>query len=179
MQGCHFLNEAKFFEVEATISYKVNMVNATNGDVTWSRFPLDVVAFYRVSRARIGGGLMYHMSTDLSGGGVAGNIDAEFWNALGFVLQGDYLFSGSSSGSGAFLGLRFTSLKYKEKSTGVSVDGNGNGVGIAGGYRFQAKLAGARGGGRFARPAPPRFLKFRDLTRKASRATGSAVRPAN
>lgn len=64
--GVSFLNEAKSFEVEATIAYKFNMVNATNGDVTWSRFPLDVVAFYRVSRARIGGGLTYHMSPDLT-----------------------------------------------------------------------------------------------------------------
>ncbi|MFN0313975.1 MAG: hypothetical protein ACKVQA_02890 [Burkholderiales bacterium] len=132
--GASFLNESKSFEIETTLSYKFHFTNASNGDVTWSRIPLDVVGFYRLSRVRLGGGLTYHLSPRVKGSGVASNLDIKFDNAAGVVLQADYLFSGKESGQGMYLGLRFTSLKYKEKGSGVSVDSNGGGLQV--GYRF-------------------------------------------
>ncbi len=132
--GASFLSESKAFEVETTLSYKFDFTNARNGDVTWSRIPLDVLAFYRVSRVRLGGGFTYHFSPKVSGSGAANNVDIDFDNAEGFVLQADYLFSGKESGPGVYLGLRFTALKYKQKNTGVSANSNGGGLHV--GYRF-------------------------------------------
>jgi hypothetical protein len=132
--GASILNESKTLELQVTLAYKLNMVIASNGDITWGRIPIELLAFYRAPRVRIGGGLTYHLSPELSGTGEASGLDVKFDNALGFVLEGDYLFAGEGSWSGAFLGLRFTSLKYKEKNFGTSF--NSNGIGAQIGYRF-------------------------------------------
>ncbi|MSQ58346.1 MAG: hypothetical protein EXR36_01485 [Betaproteobacteria bacterium] len=96
--GASFLNESKSFEIETTLSYKFHFTNASNGDVTWSRIPLDVMGFYRFSRVRLGGRLICHLSPRAKGSGVASNLDIQFDNAAGLVLQADYLFSGKESG---------------------------------------------------------------------------------
>jgi hypothetical protein len=132
--GASIINESKSLEFQATLAFKFNSVTAKNGDIIWSRIPLEFLAFYRGSRVRLGGGLTYHLSPELNGSGQASNLDVKYDNALGFVLEGDYLFASDGSWAGTFLGLRFTSLKYKEKTSGTSY--NSNGIGAQIGYRF-------------------------------------------
>jgi hypothetical protein len=76
---------------------------------------------------RVGGGLTYHVSPKLSGSGVAGGVNVKVDDALGVVLQGDWLITQRVS-----LGLRYTNLSYK--ANGVSA--NSDGVGITFGFRF-------------------------------------------
>lgn len=113
--GASILNDAKDVEVEVTLSYKFSGISAQNGDINWSVLPLDALVFYRMPNWRFGGGLTYHINPTLKGTGVAGGLDADYKNALGIVLQGDYMF-----GEKIKLGLRYTGVKYKASSIQLS-----------------------------------------------------------
>ena len=106
--GVSILNEAKDIETEVTLSYKFSGIHADNGDVDWTVLPLDALVFYRIPHWRFGGGLTYHMNPKLKGSGDASGLEAEYKNALGAVLQADYMF-----GEKIKLGLRYTAVKYK------------------------------------------------------------------
>ncbi len=121
--GASFLLDSKDIEIETTLSIKYTSITASNGDVTWTRFPLEVLAFYRAPKFRVGGGLTYHLSPKLSGSGVAGGLNVNVDDALGAVLQGDWLITQKIS-----VGLRYTSLSYK--ANGVTAKSDGVGVTI-------------------------------------------------
>lgn len=106
-----------------TFGYKGDGVTASNGDVTFSRYPINWLLLYRTGYYQIGGGLTYHMSPKLKGTGAASFVNAEFDDATGALLEADYFFSPRS-----YFGFRFTSIDYKLKSSSTSV--NGNSVGI-------------------------------------------------
>ena len=125
--GALFVTDLRNVEVEATLSYKFTSVNARNGDVTWTRFPLDAIVFYRFPRVRLGGGLTYHLSPTLEGSGAASNINARFDDALGYVLQADYLWTPRYT-----LGARYSNLTYR--TGGASF--NSNGLGVTVGFIF-------------------------------------------
>jgi len=125
--GASIITDSKDIEVEVTLSYKFKNISATNGDIKWTRFPLEALVFYRMPKFRLGGGLTYHLGPKLSGSGIASNINGNFDDSLGLVLQADYLITQKAS-----VGARYTSLKYK--IGGTSVDASG--VGITAGYRF-------------------------------------------
>jgi len=125
--GLSVITDSKDIEVEATLSYKNDSINASNGKIDWTRFPLDALVFYRMPKFRMGGGLTYHLSPKLSGSGVASNINGNFDDSLGFLLEGDYLVTQKVN-----VGLRYTNIKYK--IGGASIDGSS--IGITAGYRF-------------------------------------------
>ena len=123
--GVSIVNDAGDIETELTLSYKFRMVTATNGDVTFSRWPLDALVFYRLPELRLGGGLTYHLGPELSGSGFAGGLNVKFDDALGLLLQADYRVTPKIN-----LGVRYTSLDYKLRINGVSATAKSNGVGI-------------------------------------------------
>ena len=125
--GASFLLDSKDIEIETTLSIKYTSITASNGDVTWTRFPLEALVFYRAPKFRVGGGLTYHLSPKLSGSGVAGGLNVNVDDALGVVLQGDWLITQKAS-----LGLRYTNLSYKANG----VKANSDGVGVTFGMRF-------------------------------------------
>jgi outer membrane protein with beta-barrel domain len=125
--GASFLNDSKNIETEVTANVKYASITASNGDITWIRYPLEALVFYRMPQFRVGGGVTYHVGPKLSGSGVVGGLNVKVDDALGVVLQGDYLFTQKAS-----LGLRYTNLSYK--ANGVSA--NSNGVGVTFGVRF-------------------------------------------
>ncbi len=104
--GVSILSDSKDIETEVSLSYKFTGINASNGSVDWTRFPLEVLVFYRLPQFRVGGGLTYHLSPKLSGSGPAGNINTKFDDSAGFVLQADYLLQKIT------VRLRYTSLEY-------------------------------------------------------------------
>jgi len=108
--GVSILNDAKDIETEVTLSYKFFNIHASNGDIDFSVIPLDALVFYRIPHWRFGGGLTYHMNPKLKGSGDASGLEAEYKNALGIVLQADYMFGQSQKMK---LGLRYTNVKYK------------------------------------------------------------------
>jgi hypothetical protein len=125
--GLSVITDSKDIEVEVTLSYKNDSINASNGKIDWTRYPLDALVFYRMTKFRVGGGLTYHIGPKLSGSGVASNVNGNFDDSLGFLLEGDYLVTQKVN-----VGLRYTNIKYK--TGGASIDGSS--VGITAGYRF-------------------------------------------
>lgn len=123
--GASILSDSKDIETEVSLSYKFASINASNGSIDWTRFPLDVLVFYRLPQFRLGGGLTYHLSPKLSGSGPAGNINTKFDDSLGYVLQADYLLQKIT------LGLRYTSLEYKVGGASVKSDGVGITFGVS------------------------------------------------
>jgi hypothetical protein len=91
--------------------------------VTWSRWPLDGLVFYRWNKVRAGGGLTYHLNPDLKGSGVISGLNVDFKNSLGLLLQVDWRITEKMN-----FGARYTVLDYKVKNFGTEVDSNGLGI---------------------------------------------------
>jgi Outer membrane protein beta-barrel domain len=125
--GVSIVNDAKDLETEITLSYKFDSITASNGDVTFSRLPLDGLVFYRTPSVRVGGGVTYHLNPDLSGSGVAGGLNVNFKNSLGLVAQVDWRLSDNVN-----LGLRYTKLDYDVEGSSGSVKSNGIGIVLSG-----------------------------------------------
>ena len=124
--GLSVLNEARNVEFQGTLSLKYQGLHADNGNVRWTEFPLDALVFYRRQSFRLGGGMTYVMNPRAKGSDAASNVDMTFDNALGAVLQGDYLVEQVS------LGLRYTLIDYKFGGTTVK----GSGLGVSFGFAF-------------------------------------------
>jgi hypothetical protein len=127
--GVSVRNEAKSLEGEVSIAYKFSMVDADNGDIDWTMMPVEALLFYRLPQWRLGGGLAYHVNPKLKGSGVVGGLNVSFDDALGVVLQADYLI-----GQGMAVGVRYTNVKYEVSGGGSSVKGGG--IGGTFSYRF-------------------------------------------
>jgi hypothetical protein len=124
--GVSVLNDVGNVEFLGTLSVKYQALHADNGDIQWTRVPLDALVFYRRPSFRLGGGLTYAINPRVKGSGAASNVEMTLDNAAGVVLQGDYLIERVS------LGLRYTILDYKLGSSTIKASG----LGFAFGYTF-------------------------------------------
>ena len=122
--GLAIIDAERRMEYHVTLAYKFALIDADNGDIEWTRFPLEALAFYRFARVRVGGGLTYHINPRLEGSGVVGGLDVKFKNALGAVLQADWLITDKIA-----LGGRVTILEYDAKGD-FSGSAKSNGVGV-------------------------------------------------
>lgn len=109
--GVAIFSDAKDWEYHITLAYKFTMIDAENGDIEFTRMPLEALAFYRWQRVRAGGGLAYHINPKIEGSGVAGGLDIKFKNALGAIVQVDWLITENVA-----LGGRYTLLEYDAKA---------------------------------------------------------------
>lgn len=129
--GVRMAYPEKHLDTEITIAWKQESINATNGDIDFTRYPLELLVFYNLNTWRVGGGLTHHLNPKVSSSGAgtafigSGNYD----NATGFVLQVDFL-----SGKQMAIGLRYTSIDYKPEGGGTSAKGDG--VGFSLGFYF-------------------------------------------
>jgi hypothetical protein len=124
--GASVLNDDRRIEFLGTINYKYTSISADNGDVTWTRVPLDALGFYRWEKFRLGAGVTYHMSPKIHGSGAASSLNVTVDNALGEVVQGDLLLGKVN------IGLRYTHITYKNSSGSAK----GDSAGIIFGYTF-------------------------------------------
>ncbi len=115
-------------ESRITIGIKEDSITASNGDVKFTRYPIDALFLYKLDNWRLGGGITYHLSPEVSGSGVVTVLDGDFDDALGFLLEADYMFDSF------YTGMRFTFIDYELSSTGAEADGNS--VGIVIGAQF-------------------------------------------
>ncbi len=119
--------------VEATIGYKVDDVTASNGQLRFARWPLELLASYRVDRHRVGGGVTHHFSPRYScsiDGGFCLVNEINFDDANGLVLQYAY---GDLNGRFAWdVGARLTLIDYKVP--GDSIAGNSFGAFLTFGF---------------------------------------------
>jgi hypothetical protein len=123
--GMAIVSAAKDWEYHLTLAYKFSLIDADNGDIEWTRLPLEALAFYRFARVRIGGGLAYHLNPRLEGSGVVGGLDIRFKNALGAIVQVDWRITENIA-----LGARYTMLEYDAKEP-ASGSAKSNGLGVA------------------------------------------------
>ena len=128
--GAAIITDARDWEFHVTLAYKFTMIDATNGDVEWTRFPLEALAFYRLQKVRLGGGLAYHLSPKLEGSGVVGGLNVKFKDAAGAVLQADWLVTDALA-----LGIRYTAIEYDAKDA-FAGSAKSNGVGFSFSWRF-------------------------------------------
>jgi len=119
--GVALVEVAKNIDTEFTLAWKFTSITASNGDITFTRFPLEALVFYKFEKVRLGGGLAYHISPKLSGSGVASGVNTSYDNALGGILQADYRITDKMN-----VGLRYTSVDYKVG--GATAKGNGAGI---------------------------------------------------
>lgn len=120
-------------QYQVTIGYYFDQANGDNGEINFTRYPLDLLAFWKQEKFRIGGGITYHISpqfkVDIDG--ASENRKDKYNDAFGFALQADYIFI-----SNATLGIRLTSIKYESSNELEFSDKSGDSVGIVLGYLF-------------------------------------------
>lgn len=125
------LNSDNTLFLRSMLGFKFVALNAKNGDLTFTRFPLDFIFIKRLDAFSLGAGPTYHLSPSYEGtiNGVSSKID--FDNSLGFLVQGSYYFAQQTE-----LGVRFTSIDYKTNTPIVLPGGtvtkklSGNSLGI-------------------------------------------------
>ena len=125
------LNRDNTLFLRSMLGFKFVDINAKNGDLKFTRFPLDFIFIKRLDAFSLGAGPTYHLSPNYEGtvNGVSSKID--FDNSLGFLVQGSYYFAQQTE-----LGVRFTSIDYKTSTPIVLPDGtvtkklSGNSAGI-------------------------------------------------
>ena len=130
--GISMLNDSKDFETQVAISWKNNSISASNQSLEFTRYPLDILFFYRGSDFRFGGGLTYHLSPVFSASGSLANGKTTFHDSPGLLLEGDFITSDGTSGL-LLVGLRIFALNYT-KAGSPSINGSGAGLGIT--YMF-------------------------------------------
>ncbi len=74
------------FSLQTTIGWHTDSIIASNGDVGFDRFPLEVISFYNFKQHRLGAGLTYNLSPELDLDD-AGGSNIEFKNALGYLFE--------------------------------------------------------------------------------------------
>jgi hypothetical protein len=130
--GASFMNDAQTLEFEFSVGFKFNSIDADNGDVDWKMMPVEALLFYRIPSWRFGGGLAYHLGPELDGDGVIGGLNVEFKDAIGYVLQADFLIKPNMA-----VGARYTDVKYEPKpSSGATGSARSGGLGAVFTYRF-------------------------------------------
>ncbi len=118
------------WSLQATIGYHVDRAGANNGSITFQRFPLEAIAFYQVApQFRLGAGLRAALSPNFSQSGVAGNANLDLTTKVGFVIEGEYMFSPQFG-----LSVRGVSEKYGVSGYSGTIDGSHAGIGMR--YHF-------------------------------------------
>ena len=127
--GLAIFNTARTVSTEITMSWKFTGIIAENGDIEFTRFPVDALVFYNFAKARIGAGATYHLNPEVeaSDAGVPyvgnGTGSEKYDDALGFLVQVDWRIAEKVA-----IGLRYTSLEYElPNSSAAAVDASGLG----------------------------------------------------
>lgn len=129
--GVSLLTSGKSMSFDLTAAWKFTSIDAANQSFDFTRFPLEALAFYNFSGdhgVRLGGGLAYQLSPKFKASGSLANGTVTFDNALGYVVQLDYLAkTHPKSRGGISWGLRYTATDYEVN--GIQ-NATGNGLGI-------------------------------------------------
>ena len=99
---------------------------ASNQEVTWLRFPVEGLLYYRTPVGiRIGAGATVHLRNVMEASGAVLNERVEFENKPGFLVQAEYVRKNVA------FDLRYTAMEYELSSGGSgTVDASSIGVGI-------------------------------------------------
>lgn len=118
------------FLMKLSAGIKFDTVNASNGNVDFTRFPLTGMLFVKGVDLHYGVGITQHTGVELSVDGFFSSGNVEFDDATGFVMQVDYLLN-----ERGYISLTYTSIDYQPVYSS-SADVNGNSLGVLIGFRF-------------------------------------------
>lgn len=118
-------------ELRTTIGIKFDSITASNGELDFTRYPVNAMLFTKGETFSIGIGATYHLNPEFKASGFTGDFTASFENALGFIAEVDYALSEK-----AYLGLKFTSIDYEINGPFSSTEFNGNSIGVVIGISF-------------------------------------------
>jgi outer membrane protein W len=118
------------FSVQGSVNFHVDDQTASNGDMRFQRFPVEVIGFFHPnSQWKVGGGVRYVNSAKLSGSGAASMPDISFKNTASAVFETEYLFAPNAG-----VKVRYVKEELELKHGGGKVKANH--VGISGVYYF-------------------------------------------
>ncbi|MES2016472.1 MAG: hypothetical protein V4484_08240 [Pseudomonadota bacterium] len=121
------INSAASFQ--GTVGYHSDRASARNGDMHFSRIPMELLAYYNFHpQWRIGAGVRYVSNAAFrsSGAAYAGNID--YKNTVSPLIEAEFMMKHWGFKA------RVVNEQYEEKLTGKKVDGDH--VGLFGTYYF-------------------------------------------
>lgn len=113
-------------------NYLHDSVTATNGEVTFTRLPLDALVLKQMNKWQVAAGLTYHLNPQYESTFNSGSkIDAD--NALGLRLEANYQVY-SNSFLAMNIGASYTNIEYS--FVGVTKKYDGSSVAITTGLSF-------------------------------------------
>lgn len=116
------------FELRAAIGIKFDTITASNGELDFTRYPINAMVFKKGELLNVGIGATYHLSpTYQTKGSITDNTTYDFDNALGLIAELDYSFTEKF-----YLGVKATAIDYTLGSAKI----NGNSLGIVAGVIF-------------------------------------------
>lgn len=112
---------------QATIGFKMDTIDAENGEASFHVFPLEIVEYFHPGAFRVGAGLSLALAPRTRGEGAAEGFDADFDTAAGLVLTADYVwrFRGAPRG---FLTVGPRLLLQRLEAPGGSMDAHALGA---------------------------------------------------
>ncbi|MFM2600176.1 outer membrane beta-barrel protein [Vibrio fortis] len=119
------------WRARATVGYKGTSTSASNGDVTFDRIPLELLALYNINNHNFGAGVTYHTSVEYTCD-VTNICDftIPFEDSLGFIAQYEYQIPVGKDNRIA-LGARYTHIDYTVKENNQTIDSGGFGLNIS------------------------------------------------
>ncbi|HEY9105020.1 hypothetical protein [Chitinimonas sp.] len=122
------------FSLQTTLNYHFSNASASNGNATFDRYPLEVIAFYNFAEQwRVGVGARHVFRPNYSFD-VAGGFGVDYKDANGALIEVGYFFTPQ-----ALLSLRYVHETYEEKTNSpyykpAKLDGSH--VGVNGSFIF-------------------------------------------
>lgn len=112
-------------ETQATIGIKGWSIDASNGSMSVTMFPIELLEAFRADPVRLSAGVVFVPGPTTSAHGALASLDGiEFDNSVGIVLQGEWV-TQFKNGRGQFsIGPRFLIQKFQVAHGGPVVDGN-------------------------------------------------------
>lgn len=108
------------FAVQADVGYQSSTGSAINAELTFKRFPIEVLGYYYLASTwRLGAGARFDERVKLSGTGVASAEQVDFDSAVGAIGEIEYLFTPQ-------FGVKFRAVKESFKPSGYTNTFNGN-----------------------------------------------------
>jgi len=112
------LNEQ--FALQADVGYQSSTGNAVNGELTFKRFPIELLGYYYLNNSwRLGAGARFDERVKLSGSGVASAAQFDFDSATGAIAEIEYLITPQ-------FGVKLRAVKESFKPTGYTNTFSGN-----------------------------------------------------
>ncbi|HEY8023338.1 MAG TPA: outer membrane beta-barrel protein [Burkholderiaceae bacterium] len=124
MMGLDYrINES--FSVQGSVGYHGGFTpQASNGDASFDRYPIELLAYYHPDQHwRVGGGVRFVESPKLKASGAASDIGMDFKNTTGAIVEVEYFFTPHTS-----IKVRGVKESYTPTYGGPSISGSHGGV---------------------------------------------------